>query len=68
MSGAKTLGKSFLLLILIVILVLFGLLSTNFGICTIGVFIIALTIIILSIKSNGRTGLNVLGIKKDIDS
>lgn len=51
-----------------IMIVLFGLLSTSFGICIIGVFIIALTIIILSIKSNGRTGLNVLGIKKDIDS
>lgn len=49
-------------------IVLFGVLSLDKEVCFIGVIIIALTIIILRIKSNSRTGLNVLGIKKDINS
>lgn len=51
-----------------IMIVFLGAFSMSFGICIIGAFMIALTILILSIKSNGRTGLNVLGIKKDIDS
>lgn len=58
----------YLSIIASMMIVLFGVFSLDFGVCFIGVVIIALTFIILSIKSNSRTGLNVLGIKKDINA
>ena len=58
----------YLSIIASMMIVLFGVFSLDFGVCFIGVVIIALTFIILSIKSNSRTGLNVLGITKDINA
>lgn len=58
----------YLSIIASMMIVLFGVFSLDFGVCFIGVVIIALTFIILSIKSNGRMGLYVLGIKKDINA
>lgn len=58
----------YLSIIASMMIVLFGVFSLDFGVCFIGVVIIALTFIILSIKSNSRTALSVLGIKKDINA
>lgn len=58
----------YLSIIASMMIVLFGVFSLDFGVCFIGVVIIALTFIVLSIKSNSRTGLSVLGIKKDINA
>lgn len=38
--------------------------SSNLGVCLLGVFIFALTCVVLCLKSNERTGFNILGIKK----
>lgn len=58
----------YLSIIASMMIVLFGVFSLDFGVCFIGMVIIALTFIILTIKSNSRTGLNVLGIKKGINA
>lgn len=58
----------YLSIIASMMIVLLGVFSLAFGVCFIGVVIIAITFIILSIKSNSRTGLSVLGIKKDINT
>lgn len=47
-----------------IMIILYGVFSSNIAVCFIGGCIIALTIIVLFVKSNERTGFNILGIKK----
>ena len=47
-----------------IMILLCGVFSSNIAVCFIGGCIIALTIIVLFVKSNERTGFNILGIKK----